>query len=329
MRIIYVTSEGVAPVLDRERLRRLGDYTEYSDADLKREGAVPLLKDAEILMCGTNWITPELIAACPRLKLVVMRATGFNTVDLSCTAGRDITICNNPLYATVPVAQHAAALLLSLTNLITAFDGDIRKDGWKAVKDRSLQQYKMMELYGKTLGIIGFGRIGQEAARLLKPFGMRVLACDPYPNESGRALGEYVSLDTLLAEADVISLHCPLTEENHHLIDRERIAQMKDGAVIINVSRGKLIDEAALAEALHSGKVRAAGLDVMEQEPPADSPLLDAPNCILTPHVAWMAPESRKRMADCMIDTAEAWLAGRPINVLVSPEKPWKGGARV
>lgn len=321
MKIIYVTSTGVAGVLDRERLRRLGEYTEYSDADLEREGAIPLLKDAEILMCGTGWITPELIAACPRLKLVVMRATGFNTVDLSCVKGRDITICNNPLYATIPVAQHAAALLLSLTNLITAFDCDIRRDGWKAVKARSLQHYNMMELHGKTLGIIGFGRIGRETARLLRPFGMRVLACDPYPSESGRKLGEYVSMDRLLAESDVISLHCPLTAENHHLIDRKRIAQMKDGVMIVNVSRGKLIDETALAEALRTGKVRAAGLDVMEQEPPAeDSPLLTAPNCILTPHVAWMAPESRKRMADCMIDTAEAWLKGKPINVLVSPE---------
>ena len=322
MRIIYVTIPAVAGVLDRERLRRLGDYTEYTDEDLEREGAAKLLAPAEILMCGTRWITPDLLDACPHLKLVVMRATGFNTVDLADAAMRGITLCFNPLYATIPVAQHAVALLLALTNQINGFADRVKAGGWSSAKATAMEDYPMMELRGKTLGIIGFGRIGRETDRLLAPFGMRVLACDPYPTEEGEALGEYVSLDTLLADSDVISLHCPLTPENHHLIDREKIARMKDGVVILNVSRGKLIDGDALAEALHSGKVRAAGLDVLEQEPPAmDCPLLTAPNCLITPHIAWMAPESRKRMADCMIDTAEAWLAGKPINVLVSPEQ--------
>ena len=322
MKIIYVTTPWVTGVLDRDRLRRLGDFTEYADEDLDREGPENLLAEAEILLCGTRWITPELLDACPKLKLVVMRAVGFNTVDMAGVSGRGITICNNPLYATVPVAQHAAALLLALTNQIKGFNDEVKGGSWNSVKARAMEQYPMMELCGKTLGVVGFGRIGQELARMLLPFGMRVLAYDPFPNEKGRALGEYVPLDTLLAESDVVSLHCPLTEENRHLIDGKKIARMKDGAVIINVSRGKLIEENSLAEALHSGKLRAAGLDVLEEEPPAaDCPLFTVPNCLITPHVAWMAPESRKRMADCMIDTAEAWLKGKPINVLISPEK--------
>ena len=322
MKITYVTIPEVAPVLDRERLSQLGDYTEYTDEDLKREGPEALLADTEILMCGTHWIKPALLDACSKVKLVVMRATGYNSVDLEDLKRRGITVCYNPLYATIPVAQHAIALLLALTNQVTGFSNGVRAGEWRTVKGRSMSALSMMELPGKTLGVIGFGRIGREAARLASAFGMRIIAHDPFPTEEGRKLGTYVSLEELLAQSDVILLHSTLTAESYHLIDEERIAQMKDGVILINVSRGPLIDEAALAKALHSGKVRAAGLDVMEQEPPGkDCPLLTAPNCILTPHVAWMAPESRKRMADCMIDTAEAWLKGKPINVLVAPEK--------
>lgn len=322
MKITYVTIPEIAPVLDRERLSRLGDYTEYTDEDLKREGPQALLADTEILMCGTHWIKPALLDACPKVKLVVMRATGYNSVDLEDLKRRRITVCYNPLYATIPVAQHAIALLLALTNQIPGFSNGTRAGSWKAVKGQSMSALSMMDLPGKTFGVIGFGRIGREAARLASAFGMRIIAYDPFPSEEGRKLGTYVSLEELLAQADVISLHSTLTAESRHLIDRKKIAQMKDGVILINVSRGPLIDEAALAEALRSGKVRAAGLDVLEQEPPAeDCPLLTAPNCLITPHIAWMPPESRKRMADCMIDTAEAWLKGRPINVLAAPKE--------
>lgn len=322
MNITYVTIPEVAPVLDRERLSRLGNYKEYTDEDLKREGPEALLADTEILMCGTHWIKPALLDACPKVKLVVMRATGYNSVDLEDLKRRGITVCYNPLYATIPVAQHAIALMMALTNQIVGFSNGTRAGAWREVKAQSRSELSLMELRDKTFGVIGFGRIGREAARLASVFGMRIIAYDLFPTEEGRKLGEYVSLEELLAQADVISLHCTLTPENYHLIDERRIAQMKDGVIILNVSRGPLIDGAALAKALHAGKVRGAGLDVMEEEPPAeDDPLLSAPNCLITPHIAWMAPESRKRMADCMIDTAEAWLAGKPINVLVSPYK--------
>ena len=321
MKIVFVTNPPLADLIDRERLKGLGEYREVTEEEYRLQGP-GTLADAEIILCGSQLVKKELFDACPKLKLVVIRAVGYNTVDLSCAAARGITVCNNPLYATVPVAQHAAALLLSLTNQIRGFSNEVLRGAWGPAKARSLGAFPMMELRGKTLGVIGFGRIGRETARILAPFGMQVLAHDPYPTEEGRALAEYVPLDDLLAGSDVISLNCPLTPENHHLIDRDKIARMKDGVMIINVSRGKLIDEQALAEALRSGKVRAAGLDVLENEPPADDcPLLSAPNCLITPHVAWSAPESRKRMADCMIDTAEAWMAGRPINVLTAPER--------
>ena len=321
MKITYVTIPEVAGVLDRARLRALGEYTEYTDEELRREGPEKLLADTEILMCGTQWIRPAFMDACPRVKLLVMRATGYNSVDLEDLKRRGITVCYNPLYGTIPVAQHAVALMLALSNRIPAFADGVKTVGWRAVKAQSMEPLTMTELTGKTFGVIGFGRIGRQAARLASAFGMRILAFDPSPTQEGRELAEYVPLDTLLAQSDVVSLHCALTAENRHLINAQRIAQMKDGAMLINVSRGPLIDEAALADALRSGKLRGAGLDVLEKEPPeADCPLLSAPNCIITPHIAWMAPDSRRRMADCMIDTAEAWLKGSPINVLVAPE---------
>lgn len=327
MKITYVTIPAVAGVLDRERLRSMGEYTEYTDEELKQGGPEKLLADTEILLCGTQWIKPGFLDACPNVKLVVMRATGYNTVDVEDLKRRGITVCYNPLYGTIPVAQHAIALMLALSNRIPELSRGVREGRWSEIRPQPLTTLPMVELYGKTFGVIGFGRIGRQAARMASGFGMRILACDPFPTEEGRALAEYVPLDRLLAESDVISLHCSYTAENHHLINAARIAQMKDGVMILNVARGPLIDEAALAEALRSGKVRGAGLDVLEKEPPEeDCPLLSAPNCLITPHNSWMAPESRKRMADYMIDTAQAWLDGKPVNVLVSPEQTQSQG---
>ena len=253
--------------------------------------------------------------ACPNIKMVGVLATGYNVVDIACARERGIPVCNVPAYGTASVSQYAIALLLEACHHIGHHSDAVHAGRWASCPDWCFWDYPLIELEHKTIGIIGFGRIGQSTGRIAKALGMRVLAYDVFPTDVGRAVGEYVELDTLLAASDVIALHCNLTPENEKIICRENIAKMKDGVILVNNARGQLVAEQDLADALNSGKVAAAALDVVSTEPiRSDNPLLQAKNCILTPHISWAPIESRQRILDCTIRNVRQFLSGTPEN---------------
>ena len=247
-----------------------------------------------------------------KLKLIIRGGVGVDNIDVKYAEENGIAVRNTPGASSQSVAELAMGHMFACTRYISIAGHTMREGKWEK------KAYgKGIELQGKALGIIGFGRIGQTTGRIAKALGMKVLANDLYPNDTGKAIAEYVDLDTLLSHSDVIFLHCNLTAENEKLINKTNIAKMKDGAILINNSRGQLIDEQDVADALASGKLTAAGLDVVYTEPiKADNPLLKAPNCIITPHMSWGAKEARQRIMDITADNVKAYLAGKPINVV-------------
>ena len=304
--------------LSWEALRAFGEVTiyertSYVDAPIIAER----LQDADIAVVNKTPITKQTLDACPHLKLICVLATGYNVVDCACAKEKGIPVCNVPAYGTASVSQFAIALLLELCHHIGHHSETVHAGRWANNADWCYWDYPMVELAGKTIGIIGFGRIGQTTGKIAKAMGMRVLAYDSFQSDAGRALAEYVDLDTLLAQSDVIALHCPLFPETQGIINRDTIAKMKDGVILINNSRGPLVVEQDLADALNSGKVLAAGLDVVSTEPiRGDNPLLTAKNCIITPHISWAPKESRQRIMDCTVENVKAFLAGKPVNVV-------------
>lgn len=275
------------------------------------------IADAQIVVTNKTPISRATLDACPGVRLIAVLATGYNVIDCAYARQKNIPVCNVPTYGTASVSQFSIAMLLEICHHIGHHDRTVHEGRWEKSADWCYWDYPLMELEGKTMGIIGFGRIGQAEGRIAKAMGMNILACDTYPNNSGRAIGEYVSLDTLLERSDVVSLHCNLTPENTGLINRDTIAKMKDGAILLNNARGQLIVEQDVADALNSGKLAAAGLDVVYTEPiRADNPLLRAKNCIITPHISWAPLESRQRIMDITADNIRAFLAGHPQNVV-------------
>ena len=278
---------------------------------------VERIGEAEIVILNKTPITRATLEACPGIKYIGVLATGYNVVDTDAARERGIPVCNIPSYGTASVGQFAIALLLEICHHIGAHSDSVHNGDWERSADWCYWNHPLIELDGKTMGIIGFGRIGQATGRIAKALGMKVIAYDAHPNDAGRALAGYVELDTLLATSDVIALHCPLFPETQGIIDRAAIAKMKDGVIILNNSRGPLIVEQDLADALDSGKVAAAGLDVVSTEPiRGDNPLLKAKNCIITPHMSWGAKESRQRIMYCTVENVRAYLAGKPQNVV-------------
>ena len=289
------------------------DRTSYVDAPIIAER----IGDAEIVVLNKTPITKATIDACPNMKMIAVLATGYNVVDYDYAKEKGIPVCNVPTYGTASVGQYAIALLLEVCHHIGHHSNTVFEGKWQNHIDWCYWDYPLIELDGKTAGIIGFGRIGQTTGRIAKALGMNVIAYDLYPNESGKEIAEYKDLDTVLAESDVLFLHCNLTPENTGLINKENIAKMKDGAILINNSRGQLIDEQDVADALNSGKLYAAGLDVVYTEPiKADNPLLGAKNCIITPHMSWGAKEARQRIMNITVDNVKAYLDGAPVNVV-------------
>lgn len=262
-------------------------------------------------------ITREIIQACPGLAYIGLLSTGYNIIDLQAAKERGIPVCNVPEYSTAAVAQSAIALLLEICNQVGHHSAEVHAGKWGATQNWSFWSKSLIELQGKTMGIVGFGNIGRVTGRVAAALGMRVLAAGSRPTEAGRAIAEYVPLPQLLAEADVVSLHCPLTSATQHLIAEQTIAQMKQGAILLNTARGGLVDEEALAAALNSGRVYAAGVDVVSEEPIADTnPLLKAKNCFITPHIAWAAAETRTRLLEVVAGNLRAWAEGSPVNVV-------------
>ena len=289
------------------------DRTSYVDAPIIAER----IGDAEVVVMNKTPISKATIDACPNLKMIAVLATGYNVVDYTYAKEKGIPVCNVPTYGTASVGQYAIALLLEICHHIGHHSNTVFEGKWANHIDWCYWDYPLIELDGKTAGIIGFGRIGQTTGRIAKALGMKVIAHDLYPNESGKAIAEYVDLDTVLAESDVLFLHCNLTPENTGLINKANIAKMKDGAILINNSRGQLIDEQDVTDALNSGKLAAAGLDVVYSEPiKADNPLLGAKNCIITPHMSWGAKEARQRIMNITVDNVKAFLDGAPVNVV-------------
>lgn len=304
--------------LSWDELERLGelkvyDRTSYEESPLIAER----IGDAEVAVINKTPISKETIDACPNLKDIAVLATGYNCVDYTYAASKGITVQNVPTYGTQIVGQYAVGLLLEICSHYGHHDQAVKEGKWEKNPDWCFWDYPMIELYGKTAGIIGMGRIGQATAKILNALNMKVLANDKFESESGRQLAQYVDRDTLFAQSDVIFLHCPLFPDTEGLINRENIAKMKDGVIIINNSRGQLVVEQDLADALNSGKVYAAGLDVVSTEPiRGDNPLLKAKNTIITPHISWAAQAARQRIMDITLDNLRTFISGRPANVV-------------
>lgn len=304
--------------LSWEALGALGELTVYDRTSLTdpRE-VIERIGDAEIVITNKTPISKAVFDACPNIRYIAVLATGYNVVDYGYAREKGIAVSNVPAYGTASVSQFSIALLLEICHHIGHHAQTVKEGRWQNCQDWCYWDYPLIELEGKTMGIIGFGRIGQAEGRVAKALGMKVIAYDLYPNDSGRAIGEYVDLDTLFARADVVSLHCNLTPENTGLIGKENIAKMKDGVILINNARGQLINEQDVADALNSGKIAAAGLDVVYTEPiKADNPLLSAKNCIITPHISWAPIESRQRIMDCTVENVRGFLAGKLQNVV-------------
>ncbi len=301
-----------------EGLEKLGNVTVYDRTPLDDENEIlKRVGDAEIVYTNKTPLSRNVIEASKNLKFIGVLATGYNVIDVACAKERGIPVCNVPTYGTDAVGQFAIALLLEICHHIGHHDNAVHSGEWQNNADWCFWNYPLIELSGKTMGIIGFGRIGQSTGRIAKAIGMKVIAFDAYESDSGREIATYVSLDELLKSSDVIALHCPLFPETEGIICKANIEKMKDGVIILNNSRGPLIVEQDLTDALNSGKVYAAGLDVVSSEPiKADNPLLKAKNCIITPHISWAPKESRSRLMDVAVKNAEAFLEGKPINVV-------------
>ena len=299
-------------------LEKLGQLTVYDRTAYEESPLIAQrIGNAEIIVTNKTPISQQTLEQCPNLKLIAVLATGYNVIDCAAARKKGISVVNVPTYGTASVSQYSIALLLEICHHIGHHDQSVHAGNWANNADWCYWDYPLIELEGKTMGIIGFGRIGQAEGRIARALGMRVLAYDLYPSDSGRAIGAYVDLDTLYRQSDVISLHCNLTPENTRMINKDSIAKMKDGVILINNARGQLIDEQDVADALNSGKLAAAGLDVVYTEPiREDNPLLKAKNCIITPHISWAPKESRQRIMDVTSENIRAFLAGRPQNVV-------------
>lgn len=302
--------------LSWDGLKALGEVVVYdrTPADL----TVERIGDAEIVITNKTAIDTGVLDACPAIRYIGVLATGYNVVDVEAAKAKGIPVSNIPTYGTAAVGQFAIALLLEICHHVGEHGQSVAAGTWAKQPDFCYWNHPLIELDGKTMGIIGFGRIGQQTARIAQALGMKILAHDRNQN---RALESetlrYAGLEELFAEADVISLHCPLFEATRGIINKANIALMKNGVIILNTSRGPLIVEEDLAEALNSGKVYAAGLDVVSAEPiKTDNPLLKAKNCIITPHIAWAPIEARSRLLTIAVENLKSFLAYEPVNIV-------------
>lgn len=301
------------------QLEALGDVTIYDRVALDDEDEViRRLDGAEIAVVNKAPVTRRVLESCPNLKLITVTATGYNVVDIACAKEKGIPVCNVPNYGGYSVSQFAIALMLEACLHIGHHDRTVHEGRWQNSQDWCYWDYPLIELAGKTYGLLGCGRIGIHTAEAAKGLGMHVIAYNRSQSQAAKNLGvEFVELDELFARSDVLGLQMPLTPFNTGIINRENIAKMKDGVIIINNSRGQMVVEQDLADALNSGKVAFAGLDVVATEPiRADNPLLKAKNCIITPHMSWGSRDSRQRIMDCTVGNVRAFLNGKPENVV-------------
>ena len=303
MKIVFLDSAIINPGdISWENMQKLGEL------DIRKrtaqEEAVSVIGDAEAIFTDSFAVDRQLMEACPNLKFIGISATGFNHVDLEAAKELGIAVANVPAYAAEAVAQHAIALLLSVTNQIETYNNAVREGEWQKSRDYTFIKAPLTLLADKSIGIVGYGDIGSKVAQIAEALGMKV---NIYSRDKETAI-----------KSDVVSLNCPLTLENRGMVNAEFISKMKDGAILINTARGGLLDEEAVAEALKSGKLAGAGLDVLAKEPPAeDNPLVGLPNCYITPHIAFIPLETRRVVIDTCVENLKSFLAGGDLNRLV------------
>ncbi len=304
--------------LSWDGFKALGELTVYDRTPVGEPDEIARrIGDAEIVITNKTPLTRYVLDRCKKMQYVGVLATGYNVVDVNACREKGIVVTNIPTYGTAAVAQFAFALLLELCHHVQRHSDAVHEGRWSSCADFCFWDYPLIELAGKTMGIVGFGRIGQAVGRIARAFGMNVLAYDSYESEEGSKIADYVELDDLFSRSDVISLHCPLFPSTQGIICRENIEKMKDGVMILNNSRGPLIVEQDLYDALESGKVAGAGLDVVSTEPILESNvLLKAKNCLITPHISWAPKESRQRLMDIAVSNLKAYLDGAPVNVV-------------
>ena len=299
--------------LDWRALEAIGDVTVHDRTPIP--ATVERAAGAAILLTNKAPVNAEAIAALPDLRYIGVLATGYNIVDVAAAKARGIVVANVPGYGTSAVAQHVFALILELAQRVGHHAQSVRDGRWVASADFCYWDFPLVELAGRTLGIVGFGAIGQAVARIGLAFGMKVIASTRTPRTVAGV--EFVSMDEVFRRADVVTLHCPLTPETQGLVNAARLAQMKPGAFLINTGRGPLVVERDLAEALEAGRIAGAGLDVLAVEPPKpDNPLLTARNCLITPHIAWAMQAARARLMEVAVANVRAFLAGAPAHVV-------------
>ncbi|MDO4554437.1 MAG: D-2-hydroxyacid dehydrogenase [Lachnospiraceae bacterium] len=304
--------------LNWDGLKKFGQITVYDQTPYEEDVTVERIGDADVVMVSKVPMTASVMDRCPNLRYIGVTATGYNIVDVNAAKARNIIVTNVPGYGTDAVAEFVFALLLHLTRQIGVCNESVKKGDWISCKDFCYLPCNQMSLNGKYMGIIGFGQIGRRTAQLAEAFGMKLLVYTRHPKKEEESENlTFVTLEELYQKADVISLHCPLTEENYHMIDKNALERMKKTAFLINTSRGPLIDEQALAEALLKGSIQAAALDVVEQEPMSpECPLKEIDNCIITPHIAWASNECRELLIESIIKNLEAFLNGAPVHVV-------------
>lgn len=299
--------------IDFSGLKPLGVYRGYPNSN--EEQIIERAADAEIVIANKAPMTNKVIRSLEKLQLITVIATGYNNINLPAAKEKGVTVCNVPGYAAGSVPQHTFALILNLAAKVYLYNNDVKSGKWQNASSFTLLTYPTFELAGKTIGIIGFGTIGRGVARIAEGFGLKVLAFDAYGIKDNKHRNK--NLDTIFSESDIITVHCPLTEETRNLINAAAFARMKKTALVINTARGGIIDEEALAQALNTGRIAGAGVDVFTEEPPKNgNPLLNAKNIIITPHSAWSTVEARQRLVDETAENIKAFVAGNKRNVV-------------
>lgn len=309
----YVANPGD---LSWDGLEKMGNLTVYdrTPANLVIDRA----KEADVVIINKVLLTADVIASLPKLKLISVFATGYNNIDLEAAKKAGVTVCNVPAYSTDSVAQHVFSLILEITNRVGDYSINVNNGEWQHCQDFSFTLGAMPELTGKILGIYGLGHIGKKVACIADAFGMKVISPTSQSQDSLPSYIKKVSFDEFVSESDFISINAPLTPENTGLFNSHLFNRMKKGVVIINTARGPIINEADLSDALQSGQVAGAGLDVLTHEPPRNgSPLIGLKNCIITPHIAWQSTTARARLLQVTADNVKEWLNGTPQNVVI------------
>jgi glycerate dehydrogenase len=304
--------------LNWDGVKQFGELTVHDRTGFAPENVIKTIGDADVIFTNKTPLPKAVLENVPSVKYIGVLATGYNVVDTAAAKELGIKVTNIPTYGTSAVAQFTFALLLELCHHAGYHSEAVKNGDWTKSADFCFWNYPLIELAGKNMGLIGFGRIGQATAKIAQAFGLNVLAFDSYQNPALLSdTCRYVSLDELLANSDIISLHCPLSDSTKEIINKNTISKMKNGVMIINTSRGPLVDEQDLCDSLNSGKVAGAAVDVVSAEPiAATNPLLKAKNCIITPHIAWAPKESRTRLMNIVVENLAAYAAGKPVNIV-------------